>query len=326
MNSALLRVRSFIATLWCIGLFAPLAASAANYPDKPVKIVVPFAAAGAADILARAVANMLTVKLGQSFIVENRAGASGNIGAQRVAQAVPDGYTLLFTTTNLTMNPAMGTDLPYDAVKDFSPVTMVAFAPMILVKSPSVKAATASELVAEIRAHPAKYNFSSSGVGGAPHMAGELFRLKEDLKVVHVPFAGAAPALNDVSSGQVQYSFTTFVSAQAFLHGDRVVPLAVTSDKRLSSLPQVPTFDEVGIKGMAIGTMFGLLAPANTPPEVVQALYRTLSEAGATPEFQKQIRELGAEMVLDTPVEYAAYIAADVQKWKELLSKIGKIE
>lgn len=326
MIHVLLRVRIFLAALLCMGLAVPFAASAAKYPDKPVKIVVPFATAGAADILARAVANLLSIKLGQPFIVENRAGASGNIGAQRVAQAAPDGYTLLFTTTNLTMNPAMGNDLPYDAVKDFSPVTMVAFAPMILVKSSSVKAATASELVSEIRANPAKYNFSSSGVGGAPHMAGELFRLKEDLNVVHVPYAGAAPALNDVSSGQVQYSFTTYVSAQAFLQGDRVIPLAVTSEKRLSSLPQVPTFDEVGIRGMEIGTMFGLLAPMNTPTEVIQTLYRTLSEAGSTPEFQKQIKELGAEMVLDTPVEYAAYIAADVLKWKDLLSKIGKIE
>lgn len=326
MRSASLQLKTIIAGLLCVELFAPLPAAAANYPDKAVKIVVPFAAAGAADILARAVANMLSVRLGQSFIVENRAGASGNIGAQRVAQAAPDGYTLLFTTTNLTMNPAMGTDLPYDAVKDFSPVTMVAFAPMILVKSPTVKAATASELISEIRAQPAKFNFSSSGVGGAPHMAGELFRLKENLSVVHVPYAGAAPALNDVSSGQVQYSFTTYVSAQAFLQGDRVIPLAVTSERRLPSLPQVPTFNEVGIKGMEIGTMFGLLAPASTPPQVIQVLYKTLSEAGKTPEFQKQITELGAEMVIDTPTEYAAYIASDVQKWKELLGKIGKID
>jgi tripartite-type tricarboxylate transporter receptor subunit TctC len=296
-----------------------------TYPVRPVKIIVPFAAAGAADILARSVASVLNQKTGQAFVVENHAGASGNIGAQLVAKAAPDGYTLLFTTTNLTMNPALGEALPYDPVRDFTPVTMVAFAPMILVKSSQVKAATVPDLVAEIRSHPTQYNFSSSGVGGAPHLAGELFRLKEDLKVTHVPYNGAAPALNDVASGQVQYSFTTYVSAQSFLQGDRVLPMAVTSTKRLPSLPKVPTFEEAGIKEMEIGTMFGLLAPANTPSEVVQVLYQTLSEAGKTPQFQQQIKTLGADIVLNTPSDYTSYIRTDVGKWKELLSKIGKI-
>ncbi len=298
---------------------------AADYPTRAVRLVVPFAAAGAADILARAVAGTLTEKLGQTFVVENQAGASGNIGARAVAKAAPDGYTLLFTTTNLTMNPAIDKSLPYDPVRDFSPVTMVAFAPMILVKSPKVQMDTIPKLVADIQSHPSTYFFSSSGVGGAPHLAGELFRLAENLKVTHVPYNGAAPALNDVASGEVQYSFTTYVSAQAFLQGNRVIPMAVTSANRLASLPNIPTFKEAGIDGMEIGTMFGVFAPANTPPQVVQTIYQTLADAGRTPEFKKLINSLGAEIVLNQPAAYASYIKSDVQKWKNLLAKIGTV-
>jgi tripartite-type tricarboxylate transporter receptor subunit TctC len=319
----MLRYPLRLAVVASAALCCATASAQSSYPMRPARIVVPFAAAGSTDILARSTANVLGKELGQSFVVENRPGASGNIGAETVAKAAPDGYTLLFTTTNLTMNPALSKSLPYDAVADFAPVTMVAFAPMVLMKAPQVEGASLGELVAVIKAKPKQFNFSSSGVGGAPHIAGELFRMAGALDMVHVPYNGAAPALNDVAAGRVQLTFTTFTSAQGLLKGNRVVPVAVASRNRLPSLPEVPTFLESGVAGMEIGTMFGLLAPAKTPPEVVQRLYDTLANAGRGAQFRNQIIELGAEIILNNPPEYAAYIRNDVARWKDLLPRIG---
>jgi len=299
---------------------------AGDYPTRPVRIIVPFATGGSTDILARSVASILTKELGQPFVVENRAGASGNIGAEAVAKAAPDGYTLLFTTTNLTLNPAVTKALPYDAVADFAPVTMVAFAPMILIKGPAVKANSLPELIAEIRAQPGKFNFSSSGKGGAPHLAGELFRAGANLDMVHIPYNGAAPALTDVASGQVQLTFTTYISAKPLMSGKKVSALAVASKERLAALPEVPTFEEAGVKGVEIGTMFGLLAPAKTPPGVIRRLYDALAKAAKTPEFLAQIAEQGGNVVLNSPADYSTYIQADVVRWKELITKIGGTE
>jgi tripartite-type tricarboxylate transporter receptor subunit TctC len=297
-----------------------------EYPSRTARIIVPFATGGSTDILARSVAGILTRELGQTFVVENRPGASGNIGAEAVAKAPADGYTLLFTTTNLTLNPAVTKVLPYDAEADFAPVTMVAFAPMILIKGPAVKANSLPELIAEIRAQPGKFNYSSSGKGGAPHLAGELFRMGANLDIVHVPYNGAAPALTDVASGQVQLTFTTYISAKPLMSGKNVAALAVANKERLAALPDVPTFEELGVKGVEIGTMFGLLAPARTPSAVVQRLHAVLAKAAATPEFRAQIAEQGGNVVLNTPREYAAYIQSDVARWKTLIARIGGAE
>jgi tripartite-type tricarboxylate transporter receptor subunit TctC len=300
-------------------------AQASDWPAKPIRMVVPFAAAGSTDILARVLARALAAELGQSVVVDNRPGASGNIGAEAVAKAPADGYTLLYTSTNLTANPAL-MPVPYDVVRDFTPISRVAFLPLALFKSPQVQAKSVAELVALVKANPGKFNFSSSGNGGAPHLAGELFRMAAVLDMVHVPYNGAGPALADVASGQVQLTFTTFTSAQALLAGKRVDAVAVANRNRLAVMPDVPTFEEAGIKGMEIGTMNGLLAPAGTPPAVVAKIYGALQKAGQGQDFRRQFVEQGGEVLLENPATFATYIRDDVARWKALIPKIGGIK
>ncbi|MBF6629941.1 MAG: tripartite tricarboxylate transporter substrate binding protein [Comamonas sp.] len=292
-----------------------------DYPNKPIKLIVPFAAAGSTDIMARTLANALTKELGQTVLVDNRPGASGNIGADAVARAPADGYTLLYTSTNLTANPAQ-MPVSYDVVRDFAPISRVAFLPLVLIKSSTVQAKTVPDLVSDIRNHPGKYNFSSSGVGGAPHMAGELFKSLGKLEMDHVPYNGAGPALNDVAAGRVQLTFTTFSSAQALLKTDKIGALAVAHDRRLPSLPQLLTFSEYGMKGLEMGTMNGLLAPAKTPQPIIDKLYAAVKKAAASPELRKQFEEQGADLLVEDPATFATYIRNDVQRWKELMSHI----
>ncbi|MDO8278645.1 MAG: tripartite tricarboxylate transporter substrate binding protein [Burkholderiaceae bacterium] len=308
-----------------LGLFAAAATAQADYPTKPVRIVVPFAAAGSTDILARVMARALQAELGQSFVVDNKPGASGNIGAEIVAKAPADGYTLLYTSTNLTANPAV-MPVSYDVLRDFTPVSRVAFLPLALFKSPKVDTRNLAELVARIKANPGKFNFSSSGKGGAPHLAGEVFRMNASLDMVHVPYNGAGPALADVASGQVQLTFTTYTSAQALLAGKRVDAVAVANRNRLATMPDVPTFEELGMKGMEFGTMNGLLAPANTPPAVVARLYAALVKVGQSPEFRKQFIDQGGEVLLESPAVFSAYVRDDLNRWKTLIPKIGGLQ
>jgi tripartite-type tricarboxylate transporter receptor subunit TctC len=300
-------------------------AQATDYPTKPVRIVVPFATAGSTDILARVLAKALSAELGQSFVVDNKPGASGNIGAEIVAKAPADGYTLLYTSTNLTANPAI-MPVPYDVVKDFAPISRVAFLPLALFKAPNVPAKTLPELVALIKSQPGKFNFSSSGAGGAPHLAGELFKMQAGLDMVHVPYNGAGPALTDVAAGQVQLTFTTFTSAQALLSAKRIDAVAVANRNRLATMPDTPTFEELGIKGMEIGTMNGLLAPAGTPPAVINKIYAALHKAGQSAEFRKQFIEQGGEVLLEDPRTFTTYVREDLGRWKTLTSKIGGLK
>ena len=309
-----------VAALW-----GGLAMAQPDYPTKPIKIIVPFAAAGSTDILARTLANALSRELGQSVVVDNRPGASGNIGAEAVAKAAPDGYTLLYTSTNLTANPAQ-MSVPYDVTRDFAPISRIAFLPLVLIKSSQVPANSVPELVSVIRANPGKYNFSSSGKGGAPHMAGELFKSAAGLDMTQVPYNGAGPALNDVAAGMVQLTFTTYTSAQALLKTDKVSAVAVAGKRRLVSLPQVPTFEESGVKGLEMGTMNGLLAPAKTPQPVIDKIYAAVLRAAERQEFKAQFVDQGAELLVEDPAHFATYIRSDVQRWKELTARIGGVQ
>ncbi|CAM4375372.1 Bug family tripartite tricarboxylate transporter substrate binding protein [Bordetella muralis] len=297
----------------------------AAYPDKPIKIIVPWAPGGSTDILARSTAERLSQALKQPVIVENRAGASGNIGAEAAARAAADGYTLLFTSTNLTLNPAVIAHTPYDPVKDFTGITMVAFAPMMLVTKSGFAGDTLQGLMDYGKAHPGKLNFSSSGAGGAPHLAGEMFKRAAKLDMVHIPYSGAAPALADVLAGQVQMTFTTYISAQGQLAAGALKALAVASDQRLPVQPDVPTFAEKGLD-IEIGTMFGLLAPAGTPASAVDTLYQALKQASADPAFNASIIKQGGRMVMNTPQDYNAYLREDTQKWKNLVQQIGGVD
>ncbi len=311
---------ALVAALW-----GGLAMAQSDYPSKPIKIIVPFAAAGSTDILARSLANALSRELGQSVVVDNRPGASGNIGAEAVAKAAPDGYTLLYTSTNLTANPAQ-MKVPYDVTRDFAPISRIAFLPLVLIKSAQVPSQSVQDLVSVVRANPGKYNFSSSGKGGAPHMAGELFKSAAGLDMTHVPYNGAGPALNDVAAGLVQLTFTTYTSAQALLKTDKVSAVAVAGKRRLVSLPQVPTFEESGVKGLEMGTMNGLLAPAKTPQPVIDKIYAAVLRAAERQEFKAQFVEQGAELLVEDPAQFAAYIRSDVQRWKELTARIGGVQ
>lgn len=295
----------------------------AKWPTRPVRIIVPFAAGGSTDILARAVAKILSEELGQSFVIENRSGASGNIGAELVARAPADGHTLLFTSTNILMVPGLGQPLGYDVLTDFVPITMLANAPMVLFKSPTLQAQNVGELIADIRAKPGTYSFSSSGTGGSPHLAGELFRMNEGLNVVHVPYRGAAPALTDVASGLVEITFTTYISARPMLEAERLVPLAVASKTRTAALPDVPTFAEAGANAMDIGAGFCMFAPAGTPEAVVQKVYDSLRAHSGTPEFTRLMAELGADVILSAPDQFAQDVVSEVDRWKEFIPKVG---
>jgi tripartite-type tricarboxylate transporter receptor subunit TctC len=308
-------------------LVLPLAAQAQGntaYPSKPIRLVVPWAPGGSTDILARTTAERLTTALKQPVVVENRPGASGNIGAEAVARAAPDGYTLLFTSTNLTLNPAVIAHTPYDPIRDFTGVSMVAFAPMMLVTKAGFAGDTLQGLIAYGKTHPGKLNFSSSGAGGAPHLAGEMFRMATGLDMVHVPYTGAAPALTDVLSGQVQMTFTTYISAQGMLAAGQMKALGVASKERLKIVPDVPTFAEQGLN-IEIGTMFGLLAPAGTPRPVIDRLYAVIRQAAADPAFQQKILQQGGSVVADDPDHYNAYLRDDVAKWSRLIKQLGGV-
>lgn len=299
------------------------AQSAAAYPEKPVHIIVPFAAGGSTDILARMAATALSAELGKPVVVENKGGASGNIGMGAVAKAAADGYTLLFTSTNLTMNPAVIDNVPYDPVADFSGVTMLAFSPMLLITEPGFGGENLQSLMKTVKENPGKFNFSSSGAGGAPHLAGEMLKLRGDLDMEHIPYPGAAPALTDIVAGQVQMTFTTYVSARSLLEGERVRAVAVASPDRLPVIPDVPTFAEAGLDDFEIGTMFGLLAPKGTPEPIIERLYQILKKASTAPEFQKRITDLGASVVVNPPAKYDEYLRQDVAKWADLVKKIN---
>lgn len=308
---------AMVAALW-----SGLAMAQAGYPSKPIKIIVPFAAAGSTDILARTLAVALSRELGQSVVVDNRPGASGNIGAEAVAKAAADGYTLLYTSSNLTANPAQ-MNVPYDVARDFAPISRIAFMPLVLIKSSQVPTHSVPELVNLVRSAPGKYNFSSSGTGGAPHMAGEIFKSAAGLEMTHVPYNGAGPALNDVAAGLVQLTFTTYASAQALLKTDKVSAVAVAGKRRLASLPQVPTFEESGVHGLEMGTMNGLLAPARTPQVVIDKIYAAVLRSAERKDFRTQFLDQGADLLMEDPAQFGAYIRADVQRWKELSARTG---
>ncbi len=310
----------------CLGAGGAQAQSGAvKFPERPIRIIVPFSAGGSTDILARMTADTLSARFKQPVVVENRPGASGNIGMGAVAKAAPDGYTLLFTSTNLTLNPFVIDNVPYDPIKDFSGVTMVAFAPLLLFVRPDLEGNTLDKLIAYGKSHPGELNFSSSGAGGAPHLAGEMLKRRAGIDMTHVPYAGAAPAITDIVSGQVQMTFTTYVSARSMLEGGRLKALAVASKQRLPVLPEVATFEELGMKDFEFGTMFGLLAPKETPREIVRKIYDAVKAASGEPAFKDQIVAQGATVVVDTPKEYDAYLAEDVAKWKAMIQEIGVI-
>ncbi|CAN5427895.1 tripartite tricarboxylate transporter substrate binding protein BugE [soil metagenome] len=319
---------SMIRNLVVLGMLAlPIAVQAADpYPNRTVRIIVPFAPGGSTDVVARAVAQKLTTELKQTFVIENKAGAGSAIGTAQVARAPADGYTLLFTTSYFSLNPAVTKVVNYDPVKDFEPITNVAFMPMVLLVKSDLPARTVDEVLALARKSPGKLNYSSSGIGGPPHFAGALFTDLGHVDITHVPYVGAAPALADVAAGQVDMSFSTFSSAMPFIRSGRMRPIAVAGPKRFPLMPEVPTFAEAGMPGLEMATMYALLAPAGTPRPIVDRLYEVLAQAVKDPEMRKLIIDQGADIVASNPDEFAAFIRADVARWARLARETKGVE
>lgn len=300
------------------------AAHAQAYPAKPVRIIVPYPAGGTTDIIARITATQLSERLKQPFVVENRAGASGAIGAVAVAQAAPDGYTLVMgTASSHGINSALQKSLPYDAVKDFAPVTVVASTPNIIVVHPSVPAKTLGELLALAKAQPGKINFGSTSPGGSPHMSAELLKMMAGVDMTHVPYKGAAPMLTDLMGGQIQVGFDNLPSTIGFVRSGKVRALAVTTAQRWPGASDIPTVAESGVPGYEVSGWFGLLAPASTPKEILATLHRAVAQSVQTPEVAKQLQGLGAEPVASAPDVFARQISADVDKWRDVVKTTG---
>ncbi len=300
------------------------AAHAQAYPTKPVRIIVPYPAGGTTDIIARITAMQLSERLKQPFVVENRAGASGAIGSVAVAQAAPDGYTLVMATASSHgINSALQKNLSYDAVKDFAPITVVASTPNIIVVHPSVPAKTLGELLSLAKAQPGKINFGSTSPGGSPHMSAELLKMMAGVDMTHVPYKGATPMLTDLMGGQIGVGFDNLPSTIGFVRSGKLRALAVTTAQRWPGTKDIPTVAESGVPGYEVSGWFGLLAPAGTPKDILSLLQQAVAQAVKTPEVTKQLQDLGAEPVANMPDVFARQISADVDKWRNVVKTTG---
>lgn len=292
--------------------------AAASYPNRSAKIVVGFAPGGATDIVARAVAEKLSKAFGQTFVVENRAGGGSNIGAEIVARADPDGYTLLLGTIANATNMSIYKGLKYDTLRDFEPISQLMSAPSVLVASPSFPVSSVKELVAMAKAKPGTITYATSGAGGSPHLAGALLELRGGVQMVHVPYKGAAPALTDVISGTVNIGFKTALSALPSMQSGKLKPLAVAANNRLSLLPDVPTMAEAGFPDFEVSSWNGLLAPARTPKPIIDKLHQELVKIVAMPDIRERFAAQAADPVGSSPAEFRAYIEREIKRWGEV--------
>ncbi len=294
------------------------------WPTKPVRIIVPFAAGGVADQLPRVVGDKLSQKWGQPVVIENKVGAAGNIGMAEGARAAPDGYTLtLAPAGNLTVSPILFANLPFDTARDFTPVTNLAQVPNVLVVHPSVPVKTFKELVAYAKANPDKLNFASPGAGSGAHLAGELLKLEAEVKMVHIPYKGLAPAVTDLLGGQVQMMFAGISTVLQHVKSGKLVALAIASPKRSPQLADVPTVAESGIPGFEVTSWYGIVARAGTPSAIVNKIQADMAEALATEDVRAKLAGLGLEPVGNTPEAFEAMIKSEGRKWGEIVRRAG---
>jgi len=311
-----------------LSLAIGVAPAAAEYPDHPVKVVVPFAAGGPTDVMARLVAQKLSDALKQQFYVENRPGAGGNIGMAEVARAKPDGYTLLVASSSYVVNPSLYAKAPYDPYKDFAPITLAAASPNILVVNASFPAKSVKELIELLKKEPGKYTIANPGIGTTPQLAAELFKLSLHLDATSVPFGGAAPAIQSAISGHTPIAFSALPPTSPQVKAGTLRGLAVTSAKRSAALPDVPTLEEAGIKEQESETMQGIFAPAGTPKPIVDLLNKEIVKAMALPDVKAKCDQLGFDPVANSPTEFAAYVKKEVEKWGKVIkdAKIPQIQ
>ena len=292
---------------------------AEGYPTRTVRVVVGFPAGGPTDIIARIAAQKLSESLGQQFYVENVPGAGSNLASGQVARATPDGYTIMAISTGFMVNPSLYAKVPYDPIKDFSAVTLVAASPNVVVVNPQVPAKTLPELVQLIRDNPGKYSYAGPGIGSTPQLGGELFRLTYKLDLIHVPFTGAAPAVQSTIGGHTPIAFTALPSSMSAIQAGQVRAIALAATERAPQLPDVPTFAEQGVKDQEADTLTGIVVPAGTPKEIVDLLSRTIAKGVAEPEVKERLAALGFRPVVNTPDEFAARIKLEIEKWGKVV-------
>ena len=312
---------------WIVGFaFASFSAlaNAQAWPSKPIKWVVPFAPGGTTDILARVVGEKLAIALGQPVIIENKPGAGGGLGAEFTAKAAPDGYTIMGGTISThAINASLYAKLPYDPIRDFVAITLIARVPNMLVINPSVPAGNVKELIVLLKANPGKYSFASSGNGTSQHLSGELFKTMAGVDMQHIPYKGSPPALQDVMGGQVTMTFDNITTAWPLAKGGKLRALAVTTAARSPIAPDVPTLAESGLPGFEVGSWQGVFAPAGTPPEIVKRLNTEIVKILKLPDVSEKLVGLGAEPVGNTAEEFTALVKAEVVKWADVVKKSG---
>ena len=306
-----------LATLFMLA--APMAAQAqAAYPDKPIKFVVPYPPGGGTDVVARIVQQRLQAALGQPIVIDNKGGAGGSLGTDIVAKSAPDGYTVLFTLSSHTINPAIFPKLPFDTIKDFEPVGLVASLPQLLAANMAVPVRTVADVVAQAKAAPDKFSFASVGNGSPGHLAGELMVLRTGAPMAHIPYRGGSPAVTDVMGGQVPLLWVSIPAAAAQVKAGKLRALAVSTTKRSPAFPEVPTMQEAGVADFEVDSWYAMLVPAKTPRPIIDKLNKALNTVLAEPAIRAQLIEQGADAVGGTPEALAKVIAAEVPKWVKL--------
>jgi tripartite-type tricarboxylate transporter receptor subunit TctC len=293
--------------------------SAASYPVRPVRVVVPYSPGGSSDAVARILAAKLSESLGQQFIIDNRPGASGSLGRELVAKATPDGYTLLVGDSPHTINVHVLRHVPYDPIRDFTPITLLATAPQVLVLNPAFPAKTLKELIAAAKVQPGKLNYGSGGSGSITHLTGELFKLAARVDIVHVPYKSIAIAVTDVIGGQIPIAFPTMPGAVPHVRAGRLRGLAISSPKRSSVLAEVPTFDESGVPGMIVTNWFGVFGPAHLPRELLTKLHRSIVDIMHSADGRAKFTALSLDIAATTPQEFEGHLKAELEKWGKVV-------
>lgn len=304
-------------------VLAAFGARAQGYPDKPVRLIVPFSAGGSSDTISRIIAQKMTAAMGQTFVIENKPGAGGNIGGDLVAKSTPDGYTLLFAAGSTAINVSLYSKMPFDPMKDLDPVVHICNVTGILVIHPSVGVASVAELVRLAKDKPGALNYASAGAGTVLHLAGEMFRSMAQVQMTHVPYKGSGPALMDLIGGQVQIMFANMPGTLQHVKAGRLKVLAVTSPRRSPLLPDVPTIAETGLAGYQASTWFGVFAPAGTPREIVAKLNSEFNKALSSPELTEHLRLEGAEAVGGTPEEFRTFVRGEIERWAPVVKSAG---